>query len=120
MISTVNLEHFKVGLHNTSAVVVSWTPPPLPFGVQLQEYVVHYKQTTSDTVSSTEFDTTTIAENYGIIEGLSSGANYQFWVEAVIQEIDGTIPTGDVLSARNVTLFIPGILLYIATSKIEF
>lgn len=101
-------------------MVVSWTPPPLPFGVQLQEYAVHYKQTTSDTLSSTELDTTTMAESYGIIEGLSSGANYKFWVEAVIQEIDGTIQTGDVVSARNVTLFIPGILLYIATSRIEF
>lgn len=93
-------------------MVVSWASLPLPSGVQLREYVVHYKQTTLDTVSSTEFITTTMAGNYSIIEGLSSGANYEFWVEAVIQEIDGTLQTGDVLSAGNVTLFIPGILLY--------
>lgn len=88
-------------------------PPPLPSGVQLLEYVVHYKQiTTSDTIPSRESDNATVmAENFGIIEGLSSGANYDFWVEAVILEMDGTLRHGDIVSAGSVTLYIPGRLL---------
>lgn len=87
-------------------------PPQLPFGVKLLEYVVHYAQTmaavASNTTSRIESDQTAImVENYGIIGGLSSGASYQFWVEAKVLETVGVVQSGDVVST-NATLFIPG------------
>lgn len=87
-------------------------PPQLPSGVQILEYVVHYEHSIAPNTSSwTESDQITVmTENYGVIGGLSSGANYQFWVEAKVLETDETVQTGDVVSASNATLFIPGIM----------
>lgn len=94
-------------LYNASAVLVSWLPLQLPYGVQLQEYVVHYSQTRTTAHSIPHTGNKTMPGNYGVVGGLSSGTYYHFWVEARVLEMDGTQPA-TVVSAPNATMFVPG------------
>ena len=113
-VSAARLEGFQLQVYNTSAVLVSWSPPQLPFGVQLKTYIVYYTQTTPEPGSphslgsSSGVGNTTMAENYGMVGGLYSNARYLFWVEAIVLELEGSIQTTSVVTARNATIFVPG------------
>jgi hypothetical protein len=100
------LEEFKVQLYNTSAVLVSWQHPQLPFGVRLQHYIVHYAR--SKISSPDEASTKSMSENYGVIGGLQSDTYYHFWIEAIFLEMDGRLQSTVVVSA-NASVFVPGI-----------
>ena len=49
-----------------------------------------------------------MAENYGMVGGLYSNARYLFWVEAIVLELEGSLQTTGVVTARNATIFVPG------------
>ena len=99
------LERFKVQLYNASAVLVSWQPPQLPFGVLLQDYIVYH--TWSESSSPEETTINSMPDNRGVIGGLHSHTYYHFWVEAVFLELEGRVQSAVVVSA-NTSVFIPG------------
>ena len=99
------LEKVKVQLYNASAVLVSWQPPQLPFGVLLQDYIVYHTWSESSSPEKTTINS--MSDNCGVIGGLYSHTYYHFWIEAVFLELDERVQSAVVVSA-NASVFIPG------------
>jgi hypothetical protein len=103
----VRLEELSVRLYNTSAVVLSWAPPQLPFGAQLTQYIIHYTgtRTPDDSPNVLHSGRMTVSEASAVVGGLNSNVFYHFWVQAVV--VEGDYQSEDVVSAENVTIFVP-------------
>ena len=105
---TVTLEGFKVHLLNSSAAFVSWLPPVLPIGIRLMNYTIyHVRVLAGGKSSSARVQNSTFLVDHGTVGQLDSDQLYEFWGEAVIREIDGSMTIG-AITQRNATIFIPG------------
>ena len=102
------IDGLRVEVYNLSALLVAWQPLQLPYGVQLQEYMVHYtSRKTTD--NSKETGNAVARKNYAIISDLSSDTFYHFWVEAVV--MDGALHAANGTLSSTITIFVPGIIL---------